>query len=338
MYRIISCILILAAFVSCKKETAFAPYPYNNIERLTVTASPSEKINASFNKDSIIVYWPSYLPKPAKITPQIIISENATITPASGTEVAFATGTKFSVKAQSGAVKDYFLKVIVNQPDIQVFEITYATTKGGTITVNNGREMRYLARDVNLTKFYIVDNANKETQIPIEFADQADGSPIMRIKVPDTDDIKVGAYKIKIVSEERTFISPNAIFGVLYPASAKPVVKAVTAPVTVKQGETITFTGTGFFDMKDARVYAYDAGWNEIEVATLALVSSTATSATYRIPATFKAGTYQLGGYDADGIGIQLRITDFIGFWNWNKQTKVYVNVDGSTSFTVTPL
>jgi len=337
MYRIISCIVVLAAFVSCKKETEYAPYPYNSIERLSITAGSNEKINASFHNDSIIIYWPSYLPKPTKIAPQIIISEKATITPASGTEVAFVTGTKFTVKAQSGAVKDYFLKVIFNQPDIQVFEATYATTKGGTITVNNGREIRYLARDVNLTKFYIVDNANKETQLPIEFADQADGSPIMRIKVPNTDDIKIGAYKIKIVSEERTFISPNFIFGILYPASAKPVVKAITAPITVKQGETITFNGTGFFDMKEARVYAYDANWNEKEVTTLELVSSTATTATYRIPATFKAGTYQLGGYDADGIGIQLRITDFIGFWNWSKQTKVYVNVDGATSFTVTP-
>ena len=337
MYRIISCILVLAAFVSCKKETEHAPYPYNNIEKLSIAAGGDDKINASFHNDSIIVYWPSYLPKPAKVTPEIIVSEKATITPASGTEIAFTTGTKFTVKAQNGAAKDYFLKVIVNQPDIQVFESTYATTKGGTITVNNGQQIRYLARDVNLTSFYIIDNANKETQIPIEFAEQPDGTPIMRIKVPDTDDIKIGAYKIKIVSEERTFISPNAIFGVLYPASAKPTVKAVNTPVTVKQGETITFNGTGFFDMKEARVYAYDANWNEVEVATLALVSATATTATYRIPATFKAGTYQLGGYDADGIGIQLRITDFIGFWNWNKQTKVYVNVDGATSFTVTP-
>lgn len=327
----------MIAFVACKKETEHAPYPYNSIELLSISAGENEKINASFHNDSIIVYWPSYLPKPAKITPQITVSEKATITPASGTEVSFATGTKFTVKAQNGTAKDYFLKVIINQPDIQVLESTYATTKGGTITVNNGREMRYLTRDANLTKFYIVDNASKETQIPIEFAEQADGAPIMRIKVPTSEDLKAGAYKIKITSEARTYLSANAIFGILHPASAKPKVTAVNAPVTVKQGETVTFNGTGFFEMKEARVYAYDANWNEKEVATLELVSSTATTATYRIPATFKAGTYQLGGYDADGIGIQLRVTDFIGFWTWNKNTKVYVNVDGNTSFTVTP-
>lgn len=337
MHKNISCFFILAAFVSCKKETEQAPNPYNSIELLSISAGENEKINASFHNDSIIIYWPSYLSKPAKVTPQITVSDKATITPASGTEVAFATGTKFTVKAQNGTAKDYFFKVIINQPDIQVQEATYATVKGGTITVNNGREMRYLTRDANLTKFYIIDNANKETQIPLEFAELADGSPIMRIKVPDTDDIKVGAYKIKITSEERTYVSTGAMFGVLYPNSVKPKVNEIKAPVTVKQGETITFNGTGFFDMKEARVYGYDANWNEIEVATLELVSSTATSATYRIPTTFRAGTYQLGGYDADGIGIQLRITDFIGFWNWNKVTKVYVNADGATSFTVTP-
>lgn len=337
MKKIISCFLVMAAFVSCKKETEQAPYPYNSIELLSISAGDNEKINASFNKDSIIVYWPSYLAKPAKITPQIVVSEKATVTPASGAEVSFTTGTKFTVKAQNGTAKDYFLKVIINQPDIQVLESTYATTKGGTITVNNGREIRYLTRDANLTKFYIIDNANKETQIPLEFAELADGSPIMRIKVPTTDDVKIGAYKIKITSEARTYVSPNTIFGVLHPASAKPKVNAVNTPVMVKQGETVTFTGTGFFEMKEARVYAYDENWNEKEVATLEFVSATATTATYRIPATFKAGTYQLGGYDADGIGIQLRVTDFIGFWTWNKVTKVYVNVDGATSFTVTP-
>ena len=99
----------------------------------------------------------------------------------------------------------------------------------------------------------------------------------------------------------------------------------------------ISFAGQQYFDMKDAVAYTYDANWNEKEIMTLPLVGSTATSATYRIPAGFPAGTYQFGDWGPGALGIRLRITDFAGWWSWNGGRKNYVEVTGYVKFTVEP-
>lgn len=322
------------AAVSCKKETEYAPSPYNRLETFSIAAG-SGAISGAIAGDSIVIYWPSHLPQPEKISPQITVAENATVTPVSGTEVDFKTGTAFTVKAQNGAEKKFYLKVVYNQPPIQVFEVTYSAVKGGSLVVDNGTVIRYIERDAAKTKCYIVDDGDVATELPLEFFTGYSGEANMRISVPDDPAIKVGAYRLRITSGSQTFTSPNKIFGVLY--ATRPTANALTAPVTVKQGGTVTFEGSGFFDMQEARVFAYNADWSEKEVATLTLEETTATSVTYRIPATFPEGVYELGGWDANGIFIQLRISDYVGFWRWDKVQKNYINIDGNVSFTVTP-
>lgn len=326
---------LLWAAASCKKETEYAPSPYNRVESFSVAAG-TETIRASIAGDSIVIYWPSHIPQPEKISPQVTVAENASVTPASGAAVDFRTGTAFTVKAQSGAEKKYYLKVVVNQPPIQVAEQTYAAVKGGSLVVDNGTYMRYFERNADVTKFYIIDDQNTATQLPLEFFNDHSGVPSMRISVPNTAELKAGAYKIRITSGAQTYNSQNKIFGIIHPASLKPKVNEVAAPVSVKQGGTITFQGTGFFEMQEARVFSYNADWSEKEVATLQLESSTATSVTYKIPANFPAGSYELGGWEANGIFIQLRISDFFGFWQWNKAQRNYIEVGGNTTFTVT--
>ena len=333
--QVVAGLFLLWAAASCKKEKEYAPSPYNRLESFRLAAG-TETILASIAGDSIVIYWPSHIPRPEKISPQVTVAENASITPASGTAVDFRTGTAFTVKAQNGAEKKYYLQVVVNQPPIQVMEQTYATVKGGSLVVDNGTYMRYFERNADATKFYIVDDQQTATQLPLEFFTDHSGVPSMRISVPNTPELKAGAYKIRITSGSQTYNSQNKIFGIIYPGELKPVVNEVAAPVTVKQGGAITFQGSGFFEMKEARVFSYNPDWSEKEVATLELESSTATSVTYKIPAGFPAGTYELGGWEANGIFIQLRISDFFGFWQWNKVQKNYIEVGGNTTFTVT--
>lgn len=325
---------LLWAAVSCKKETEYAPSPYNRVESFSIAAGESS-ISGAITGDSIVIYWPSYLPQPEMVSPQIAVAENASVTPASGTAVDFKTGTAFTVKAQNGAEKKFYLKVVLNQPPIQVYEQTYAAVKGGSLVVDNGTVMRYFERDAAKTKFYIINDQDVVTELPLEFFNDFSGAPSMRISVPDDASLELGAYKLRITSGAQTFTSANRIFGVLH--SARPVADAVNDPVAVKQGGTITFRGSGFFGMQEARVYAYNADWSEREVASLVLENATSTSVTYRIPATFPAGAYELGGWDTNGIFIQLRTTDYLGFWRWDKVQKNYVNIDGNVPFTVTP-
>ncbi|WP_119078858.1 hypothetical protein [Chitinophaga alhagiae] len=327
---------LLAMTVACKKETETAPFPYNSIQSFSIETTAAETINGAISGDSIIVYWPSYIPMPATVTPAITISENAEVTPAPGTAVDFKTGTSFTVKAQNGSAKTYFLKVAVNQPPIIVRNINLSTTKGGTIEVSTDNGILYLARDAALTKFYIIDSSGREKDLSLSFSTNPYKGNIMEIKVPDTDDVKQGAYRIKITSGTQSFISEEYRFAILYPSDKRPEADPLNTPLTVKRGNTITFTGTGFLEMKEARVYGYTPEWAEREIGTLELVSFTATTATYRVPASFPAGVYQLDGYEADGMFINLRTTDFMGFWSWSKPQKVYVPVSGSAKITIT--
>lgn len=334
-YKLLIPVCFAAAIISCKKETEFSAFPYKSIRSFSIEAAAGEKINGAIDGDSIIIYWPSYTTVPATIAPQITVSENATVSPASGAAAAFETGTPFTVKAQDGSVKTYFLKVQINQPPIILRNNNYATVKGGTITVSTTSGILYIARDPDVTSFSVVDSTGAEKRLPIRFFSDFRGE-MMEITVPETDDIKIGAYRIKVTSGAQTYLSTDYMFGILYPSDKKPVADPVNTPVTVKRGNTITFTGTGFIEMKEALVYGYTPEWEEKEVGTLELVSFTATSVTYRVPPGFPTGVYELGGFDANGIGINLRTTDFIGFWSWSKPAKVYVPVEGSTTVTIT--
>ena len=79
------------------------------------------------DKDSIFVYWPVYKQIPTEITPEIIISNKAVISPASGVTVPFETDTKYKVTAEDGTERIYTLKVIPKQ---QPFVLAYGADGG----------------------------------------------------------------------------------------------------------------------------------------------------------------------------------------------------------------
>lgn len=320
----------------CRKETEQAPSPHARIAGFTVEAG-SEMMSAAMSGDSIVVYWPSYLPAPSSIQPVIAVSDGAVVRPASGAAVPFQTGTAYTVKAQSGLEKKYFLKVVMNQAPIQIDETgSYVAVRGGECVVDIGSSMRYFEPDVTKTSLYIIDTPGTATKIEIEFFKPHNGVPNMRIMVPAAG-VKPGAYKVRIVSGTQSRTTENYVFGVLYPDSEKPRPAGLDADVTVKRGETITFAGQNYFDLKEAVAYTYDENYNEKPITNLTLVSSTATSATYRIPVDFPAGTYQFGDWGPGALGIRLRITDFSGWWSWNGNRKNYVEVTGFVKFTVIP-
>lgn len=325
-----------ALVTSCKKETEYASSPYNKIEGFAVTTEGSGVINAAVNGDSILVYWPTYATLPATVSPVIRVSENATITPASGTAVSLVTGTKFTVTSQSGVAKDYFLKLVLNQPGIQFNEnVSYAVTKGGTFSINTNRDVKYLVEDAAGTKAYLVNTEGKEEELRITFQVR-NNIHYVDVTVPENIPFSEGAYKLKFTSGQVSAVTAEAIIGIVYPESKRPRATPLTAPVTIKGNGNITFPGTSFVDMKDARVYGYNADWSEREIGTFTLESFTETSATYKVPAGFPKGTYELGGFDDKGMGIQLRTSDFFSFWSWMNTRKNYVEVTGSVTITIT--
>lgn len=326
----------MALVTSCKKETGYASSPYNKIESFVVTTGGSGVIYAAVNGDSILVYWPTYTALPATVSPVIRVSDHATVTPASGTAVNLATGTKFTVTSQSGTARNYFLKLVLNQPGIQFNEnVSYAVLKGGTFSINTNRDVKYLVEDAASTKAYLVNTAGREEELRVAFQVR-NNIHYADVTVPENISFSEGAYQLKFTSGQVSAVTAEALVGIIYPESRRPKATPLTAPVTIKRNSTITFSGTGFVDMKDARVYGYKADWSEREIGTFTLESFTATSATYKVPAGFPEGTYELGGFDDKGMGIQLRTSDFFSFWSWMNTRKNYVEVTGAVTITIT--
>ncbi|SEB08114.1 hypothetical protein SAMN05660909_05268 [Chitinophaga terrae (ex Kim and Jung 2007)] len=326
-----------ALMTACKKETAYVNSPYHNIESFTVTTADLGALSGAVNGDSIVLYWPSYSAIPAKVAPVIKVSANATITPASGTEVPLATGTKYTVKAQDGQSKDYFLKVVLNQPGIQFNEtVSYYALKGQTVSINTNRDVKYLVEDAAKTKAFLVDNDGKEAELNVAFTVR-EKIHYIDITIPADIAFKEGAYKLKFTSNQVSATSNGNIFAILYPSDRYPRANSLTADITVKRNENITFTGASFTDMQDARVFSYTSSFSEKELGVFKLVSFTETTATYKVPADFPTGTYEVGGWGDDNpnMWIQLRTSDYFNYWNWMNPKKNYADVNGSVKITI---
>src|SRR5262245_54294289 len=110
-------IALAISFVSCKKEyvnrintipgdTTFVS-GMNYIKTFEIKEySADTVIKASITADSIIIYWPSFSRAlPDSIAPVITLPDSATISPASGKNVAFKTGATYTVTSAAGTTK-----------------------------------------------------------------------------------------------------------------------------------------------------------------------------------------------------------------------------------------
>lgn len=115
--------------------------PYNTIESYRIAGyGEIDSVEAVISGDSILIYWDSKAELPATITPSILISSGATISPASGEEVAFSENTVYTVTAEDGTTRQYQLKPRLNQA-IPVVTSASATTRwmAGTAFNINGQ-------------------------------------------------------------------------------------------------------------------------------------------------------------------------------------------------------
>lgn len=120
IYRLLRTMLVLLCTAVMLLRCTKTKYenekrPYNNIETFVVKGYAGDSINAVINEGTIIVYWAAEAAMPATIKPVIAVSAHATISPASGTEVAFSDTTVYKVTAENGSVQTYRLKPVINR-------------------------------------------------------------------------------------------------------------------------------------------------------------------------------------------------------------------------------
>lgn len=293
--------LCFLAFImsSCKKE--YIQTPFNQIEAFSVTDSLGNQLKASFAGDSIVVYWPPFQTAPSKVTPQIVVSSGATISPASGTEVVFASGTLYTVTAQDGSKKTYKLIPLINQP-APVFDVQGADA----LQIGEHLNLRgqYFITDTNQTKLYLVNSANKDLQLSLKGA--FFNSFFLSLSLPQNNSIDTGYYKVKLVSGKNTIVKGPYHFGV-------PSLPAFTSPdlgKNIKRGQTLTFTISGPFakyftnTFTGGRAILYVG--DNFDTVTVDISMPTAGTLVMTIPADAPVGIiYAVEFYDKDDAFLQ---------------------------------
>lgn len=283
-----ACLLLLTA---CTKEDA--KLPYSQITSFTIKDADGNTLSAAITDQDIIVYWPFGQALPADITPQITVSDQATIKPASGEKISFNGSATYVVTAQNGATASYKIKIISNQPTPVLTGLQTGSQFIVPGTVMNINHL-YLIPDKSRTHFSLISKTGEKLPCPVVdiTRDRAD------FTLPQTLD--TGRYNLQVESGTYSAIVKTVFlyrFGYpeLYDYGA----------LTLKRGQTFTVNGNYLTHITKASLYLDFSKDRPIEV-----ISNTGTTVTLRIPPDFPVGTYQ-GGllmtnvfYDIqDGVG-----------------------------------
>lgn len=296
---------LLLTMAACTKETEYEKYPFKEIAQFSV-ATGNTQVAASISEGKIFLYWPAYMSMPDSVAPVISVSENATISPASGKNVALKSGVVYTVTAEDGQTATYTLQVVVNQPDITIADAADLNgTLKSTLVLDN--YVTGVIPDTAITRAYLVPAAGEAIRVKItELSNSAVDRVSMRIEIPETG-VNTGAYKLRIVSSAKT-VTSNRSFIVLAPAPPPvPVPNALTAALSVQQGTTFTIAGAGLDGIVEARIRSSA----DFEYYPLEIVTLTASAATFRVPVGTAAGAYnrlELGYNSPDGLSF-VRLT-----------------------------
>ncbi|WP_412469132.1 hypothetical protein [Pedobacter sp. KLB.chiD] len=288
-YLLILC--LFSIFGACKKE--YEDYPYADIVSFTIKDANGEPLKAVIDEKNLIIYWPSGQVLPDYITPTIVVSERASVSPASGQHVVFKETTKFVVTAQNGTTKVYLIKKVINQPllkvdvtgGIFVYNSKSFATKGKNIIISGDN----IIADKNQTKVYLVNTANNtETALTIGTLTPIAINVTLDTTIPD------GIYKLKIVSGQRTVVMERT-FGITAGPPSISFLELATIKTTLKLGEEFTLNGVNRIELINkfsirhvASKQFYDLTIKEVKAGQLIL----------KVPENLPVGQYDLFIYN----------------------------------------
>ncbi|RPD42482.1 hypothetical protein [Chitinophaga barathri] len=218
--------LFILAFAACTKTETIDPAPeaQNRIITYSIVNVQGDPISGAVNDrdSSITIYIPFYR-QLVVLEPEITVPEGATVTPVSGTLIedlldVFRNGRdiKYTVTAKDGSKRTYTLRIVVQQPDLVLDELSTATDIA-EFTIDT--RLAYDAIHIKLTgsgfmeenelmKMVLVDETGRELS-PIGLSTTNVGNIHLIIgsitkftdpQEPVLQELKTGLYKIKVYS------------------------------------------------------------------------------------------------------------------------------------------
>jgi len=281
-------VLLTQLFTACKKESP--DFPYAEIVSFNIVDANGAPLKGVIENNEIIIYWPPEQEIPDRITPQIIVSDRASVQPASDTQVAFADGTGFTVTAQDGTTKSYTLKKIVNVPK------PYVTSFGG-FTVNNekqfilvGGQLSFRGDYFNMAegqlKVFLVKSDGQEVEIPLA----TNNTPLAVWAIPGVP--AVGVYTAVRLESQPYSIITESDFEVI--EDPRPSHNPLTEALTLGRGQEYKFVGSNMGQVIGFGIRGADTNmYTSVEI-----VAVTNDEMTIRIPDDFPLGDYVGANYE----------------------------------------
>ncbi|MFW0717625.1 hypothetical protein [Pedobacter sp. N23S346] len=306
-------ICTLLFFVSCKKE--YLSTPYNDIESFIIKDALGNNISASFVGDSILVYYPPFQDILKTVKPEIAVSAGASINPASGQEINLKTGEKYQVTAQDGSIRNYVLKLAVNQPVPLIDRVSIGRL--GTDLAISGN---YFIPDSNQTQLFLIDENKKDHRINLVTASRLWSNSI-RVLLPLEGMIDTGTYDVKLVSGFNTVIKGPYYVGKPAPANAKGIYQFDQVGQQIKVGAQISFT----YSLQAPFSKYYYGNYSRLVITMVndgnnvyyaPITEQTNTSLKFTLPANIKTGS--IGSISIQSKGDKINVAG-IPMYTWSR-------------------
>lgn len=236
---VITLLAVAAGSSSCKKEyidkyntQTVTLIGDNHINSFAVKEfSADTTLYATIKNDSIIVYWPAYKALPATISPVITLPDSASISPASGEEVAFETGVTYTITSGANTVKTYKLVVSPRQQTPQVFSAYAAAANVGSFYQATSLSGDFFIPDINQTRVIFIGKDTK-TEYQADVTKVSTYGPSIFIPDAPTDQ----KYTIKFINLFAEVLVENVTLAI----KSSPTLYDYELPTTFKAGDTFT--------------------------------------------------------------------------------------------------
>ncbi len=190
---------------SCEKtEVEYEKSPLNSIKRFTVLGSEGDSTRCLINGDSITVYWNPDVELPVSITPAIIVEEGATVYPASGEPVPFNTATIYTITAQNGATRTYWLNPSQNVPFPVISSVNSSVAWLSTTRMNINGEYFLANADTSEITVYMQRVADG-FEFPLELIKNLTTNYAIRANLPAfSEEHDIGPHRLFVKTGDRT--------------------------------------------------------------------------------------------------------------------------------------
>lgn len=232
----------------------------------------SPEIEAEINEEEKTIS--AEVPHDTDVTalePEVIISDEATVSPTSGTATDFTNEVDFTVTAENGSTAVYKVTVTKLPPEMKIFPI------GGSLTRQRGKMFvitgeHFTAGEMEVYLY------NDDHEYKMNIVEQSETS----LTVGIIHEMELGEYNVKVTDGETVLIAPE----VLTIEVESPKVTSISK-TEVLPGEGFTITGEFFAaDESDNDVYLGNYKLN--------IISASTTSLEVEVPGSLDPGDYTL--------------------------------------------